>query len=126
LSVDQQERTRDVSTPAATRSPFVYTASLAIDVKTTKRIPEADTIANETRIVLERIAERLKPRGCTLRDIVKTTCYLSDEKYRMEFIEAYREAFAPGPYPARCTLVLGLAGDCRVQVDVIAVAPDAD
>jgi 2-iminobutanoate/2-iminopropanoate deaminase len=40
----------------------------------------------------------------------------------MEFIEAYRDFFSPGPYPARCSLVLGIAGDCRVQIEVIAVA----
>jgi 2-iminobutanoate/2-iminopropanoate deaminase len=91
-----------------------------------KRVPEADTIADETRVVLERIQKQLANAGLTLRDIAKTTCYLREESYRMEFVEAYREIFAPGPYPARCTVVLGLAGDCRVQIEAVAAAPGVD
>jgi 2-iminobutanoate/2-iminopropanoate deaminase len=55
--------------------------------------------------------------------VVKSTCYFSDEAHRFEAIEAYRQAFAPGPYPARCSFTLGLAGDCRVQIEVVAAAP---
>jgi 2-iminobutanoate/2-iminopropanoate deaminase len=103
--------------------PFVYASSLAIDVEKMQRLPEADTIANETRVVLQRITAQLEKAGLTLRDVVKTTCYLRDESYRMEFIDAYREVFSPGPYPARCTVVLGLAADCRVQIEAVAATP---
>ncbi|MGH3242043.1 MAG: RidA family protein [Spirillospora sp.] len=101
-------------------SPLVYAVSLAIDVATMKRVPEADTVANETRVVLDRLGARLADSGLTLRDVAKTTCYLRDESYYEEFERAYREAFAPGPYPARSTVVLGLAGDCRVQIEAVA------
>lgn len=111
------------ATPTPVRGPFAYASSLAISVETMRRVPEADTIANEVRVVLDRISAQLRAKGLALRDVVKTTCYLRDESYRPEFIEAYREAFAPGPFPARCTLVLGLAGDCRVQIEVVAAAP---
>ena len=104
-------------------APFVYVGSLAIDMKTLKRMTEADTIAAETKIVLGMIEKQLAEHDLTLRDVVKTTCYLSDESHRMEFIGAYREAFAPGPYPARTTLVLGIAVDCRVQIEVVAATP---
>src|ERR1700722_8876798 len=56
--------------------PFVYASSLAIDVEKMQRLPDADTIADETRIVLERISARLQRAGLTLRDVVKTTCYI--------------------------------------------------
>lgn len=110
-----------VSAGAATE-PLVFAAALAIDLETMKRVAEADTIANETRVCLRRLEGILREAGCTLRDIAKTTCYLSDEAYRSEFIDAYKEVFEPGPYPARCSFVLGLAGDCRVQIEAIAVA----
>lgn len=99
---------------------FVFACAVAIDVATMRRVSEAVTIADETRVVLRSIEAQLAEAGCTLRDVVKTTCYVSDEAHRMEFIYAYKEVFAPGPYPARCTFSLGIAGNCRVQVDAIA------
>jgi 2-iminobutanoate/2-iminopropanoate deaminase len=106
--------------------PFVYASSLAIDVQKMQRLPGADTIASETRIVLERITAQLERAGLTLRDVVKTTCYLRDESYRGEFLDAYKAAFTPGPYPARATVVLGLAADCRVQIEVVAATGELD
>ncbi|GHB73803.1 hypothetical protein GCM10010377_75260 [Streptomyces viridiviolaceus] len=107
---------------AVAKTPFVYASSLAIDVATMKLVPEADTIANETRVVFERISARLAHSGLTLRDVVKTTCYLSDESHLEEFVEAYEAVFAPGPYPVTSTLFLGIAGNCRVQVEVVAAS----
>jgi hypothetical protein len=68
-----------------------------------KRVPGAGTITQETQIVFERVAARLAAAGLGLGDVVKTTCYLRDESYREEFAQAYRDVFAPGLYPARCT-----------------------
>jgi 2-iminobutanoate/2-iminopropanoate deaminase len=104
---------------------FVYAAGLAIDAETGSRRANAETIGDETRICLENVATILAEAGLSLRDVVKTTCYLRDESYRPDFIESYREVFVPGPYPARCTLILGLASNLRVQIEAIAVHPDA-
>lgn len=99
---------------------FVYAAGLALDQNTMKRREDAASIGDETRICLENIGILLAEEGLGLRDIVKTTCYLRDESYRGEFIEAYKAVFDPGPYPARCSFVLGLASDLRVQIEAIA------
>jgi len=99
---------------------FVYAAGLALDPQTMKRRVDADTIAAETRICLENIALILAQEGLALRDVVKTTCYMRDESYRFEFIPAYKAMFEPGPYPARCSFVLGLASDLRIQIEAIA------
>lgn len=106
--------------PATARSPFVYASALAIDVATMRLVPEADTIAHETEVVLARIGARLEANGLGFADVVKTTCYLRDAAHLDEFATAYEKAFAPGPLPVTCTVVLGLAGDCRVQIDVVA------
>jgi 2-iminobutanoate/2-iminopropanoate deaminase len=106
--------------------PFVYASSLAIDVEKMQRLPDANTIADETRIVLQRITAQLQRAGLTLRDVVKTTCYIRDESYRQEFLAAYKAAFEPGPYPARATVILGLAADCRVQIEVVAATQELD
>lgn len=115
-----------LSSGAATEV-FVYAAGLALDPNTLRRRADADTVGAETRICLRNIKAILAGTGLTLRHVVKTTCYLSNEAHRGEFIAAYREVFDPGPYPARCTFVLGLAADLRVQIEAVAVRNlDAD
>jgi 2-iminobutanoate/2-iminopropanoate deaminase len=106
--------------PGVATRDFVFAGGMALDLETLKRKAEADTIAAETKIALEEIQAILAEAGCTLKDVVKTTCYLSDDSYRKEFWTAYTEMFGEGPYPARTTVVVGIAGDCRVEVDVIA------
>ncbi|MFH5210102.1 RidA family protein [Antrihabitans sp. NCIMB 15449] len=100
---------------------LVYAAGLALDPATMRRRDDATTIADETRICLANIDTILAEAGVSLREVVKTTCYLRDDAYRGEFIEAYRAAFGEGPYPARSTFVLGVASDLRVQIEAVAV-----
>lgn len=109
--------------PGVATRDLVFAGGMALDLDTLRRKEEADTIANETRVALSEIEDTLKAAGCSLRDVVKTTCYLSDDSYRKECWEAYTEAFAPGPFPARTTFVVGIAGDCRVEIDAVAVRP---
>jgi 2-iminobutanoate/2-iminopropanoate deaminase len=104
---------------------YVFAAGMALDWDTLQRTEAAETIADEVGICLANLEERLKMAGCSLRDVVKTTCWLTDEVYRPEFIAAYKEVFDPGPYPARATLIAGIAGGCRVEIDAVAIKPDA-
>lgn len=110
-------------TPGVATDDFVFAGGMALDLETVRRKPEADTIAAETKIALDEIRGLLEAAGSSLRDVVKTTCYLSDDSYRKEFWEAYTEVFSPGPFPARTTFVVGIAGDCRVEIDAIARRP---
>lgn len=113
------------NTDVARRSPFAYASALAIDVATMALVPEADTIAHETEVVLARVGARLAASGLTLADVVKTTCYLSDESHLEEFVATYRKAFPEGRLPVTCTVFLGLAGNCRVQIDAVAARREA-
>lgn len=106
---------------AAGGSRLVYTSASAVNPATLRRVEEADTVFNETKVVLEKIERSLGEAGLTLRDLAKVTCLVSDEQYRFDFIYAYRDLLAPGPYPSRATYSIGLVGDCRVQIDAIAV-----
>jgi 2-iminobutanoate/2-iminopropanoate deaminase len=99
---------------------LVFASASAIDPATMRRVPEADTVANETRVCFERIERTLLEAGLDLSDIAKATCWVSDEAHRMDFIFAYRDLLAPGPYPSRATFSIGLPGDARVQIDAIA------
>jgi 2-iminobutanoate/2-iminopropanoate deaminase len=105
---------------------YVFAAGMACDTVNGTRMKEADTIANETRICLEMVDATLREAGCTLQDVVKATCYLHDRHYYKEFVDAYREFFGDGPYPARCTFYVGIGADCRVEIDAIAVRGAAE
>ncbi|MFT4085420.1 MAG: RidA family protein [Nocardioides sp.] len=107
------------TTPATERSPFVYASALAIDVATMKLVPEADTIEHEIEVVLSRVAARLAAAGLGLEDVVKTTCYVREASDVEEVAAGYAKAF-PGQLPVTNTVVLGLAGNCRVQIDTVA------
>jgi 2-iminobutanoate/2-iminopropanoate deaminase len=109
--------------PGAMSHGIVFAGGMALDLDTVQRVPEADTIANETRLCLEEIEEIVTAAGGTKRDIVKVTCFLTDDSYRGEFIQAFRDFFAPGPFPARATYVAGIAGGCRVEMEAVAVVP---
>jgi 2-iminobutanoate/2-iminopropanoate deaminase len=109
---------------AAGGSRLVYTSSSAVNPATRKRVEEADTVYDETKVIIERIERSLGAAGLTLRDLAKVTCFVSDEQHRFDFIYAYRDLLAPGPYPSRATYSIGLVGDCRVQIDAIAVRRD--
>ena len=87
--------------------PLVFASSNALDSTSMKRVKEADTVGNETRIVLERINATLAEAGCSLRDVVKTTCYISDWAHQGGFRSAYTEAFEPGRYPGALHLQAG-------------------
>lgn len=111
--------------PGAAANGFVFAGGMAFDFDTMQRRADAGTVANETLLCLEEIEEIIETAGCTRRDIVKVTAYLSDDAYRGEFWQAFRDFFAPGPFPARCTFVVGIAGGCRVELDAVAVQPKA-
>lgn len=105
---------------------LVFLGGMALDLSTLTREAAAVTIADELRISLDGILRTLEQAGGTLADIVKVTCYLSDDRYRAEFRQAFRETFAPGPYPKCLAIVAGLAGDCRVEIEVVAVKPPGE
>ncbi|WP_033294112.1 RidA family protein [Amycolatopsis jejuensis] len=125
LNPDDLPYPRYGMTPGVATRDFVFAGGMALDLETLRRKDEAKTIPDETRIALDEVKGLLEAAGCSLRDVVKTTCYLADDSYRKEFWEAYTEVFAPGPYPARTTFVAGIAGDCRVEIDAIAARPRA-
>jgi 2-iminobutanoate/2-iminopropanoate deaminase len=103
----------------------VYANGMAFDVQTRTRMVAAETIADETRIVLESLAAILEEAGCSLGDVVKTTVYLSDRAFYDEMNSVYRTYWAPGDYPTRATIYVGIGSECRVEIDVVAVKPPA-
>jgi 2-iminobutanoate/2-iminopropanoate deaminase len=103
---------------------LVFAAAMALDGETMLRHSSVVTIADETKMCLEDLAQTLSMAGCGLEDLIKVNCYLSDDSYRAEFWKTYDEVFSTVDSQAvRITQVVGIACECRVELDAVAVAP---
>ncbi|MDI2099142.1 RidA family protein [Ruicaihuangia caeni] len=100
---------------------FVFANGMAFDNETRTRMAEAESIADETRIVLESLSAVLADAGCTIEDVVKTTVYLSEREYYDEMNSVYTQYWKPGEFPTRATVYVGIGSQCRVEIDAIAV-----
>ena len=96
---------------------FVFTAGQRPQDPVTGEIPK--DIQGQTRQVIKNIEAILKESGCTLKDVVRTTVYLSDIKYFDEMNSVYREMFSE-PFPVRTTMGVQLRG-IDVEIDAIAL-----
>lgn len=99
---------------------LVFAEADALDAATGRRVPEAVTIAEETRVCLDRLAGVLAEAGLGLRDLVKANCYLARDEDRAEFWATIDDVLAGGPPLVRLTQVGGVAGEARVLIDAIA------
>lgn len=100
---------------------LVYAEADAIDAATGRRLPGAGTIAEETRICLDRLAAILAEANRGLADLVKINCYVATNEDRAEFWATYDEIFADlGANPVRITQHGGVAGEARVLLDAVA------
>jgi len=104
---------------------LVFANGMAFDNETRTRMAAADSIADETRIVLDAIDAMLRGSGCTMADVAKTTVYLSERSFYDEMNSVYREYWQPGEFPTRATIYVGLGSECRVEIDVMAVKGSA-
>jgi 2-iminobutanoate/2-iminopropanoate deaminase len=79
------------------------------------------TAADETRRVLENLRAVLAAAGLTMRQVVRTTVYVTDLADFAVVNQVYAEFFVE-PYPARATVqVAALPRGARVEIDAIAV-----
>ncbi len=72
--------------------------------------------------LLTRMKALLEAAGGSMSDIVKLNCFLTDVRYREDFVRARKEFFT-GDYPP-CTLIGGVlftAPELLIEVDGIAV-----
>ena len=62
--------------------------------------------------------------GADMKDVIKTTVFLSDMNNFGAMNEVYAEFFGEGGYPSRSAVeVARLPKDALVEIEVIAVAP---
>jgi reactive intermediate/imine deaminase len=79
-------------------------------------------IEAQTRQVFENLDAILAEAGCTLSDVVKCTCWISDARDFGRFNATYATYFPTDP-PARSTTVCDLVLDGKLEVEAIAYKP---
>ena len=76
-------------------------------------------IKDQTYQVIKNIESILKEADCSLKDVVRTTVYLSDIKYFDEMNSVYKEMFSK-PFPTRTTIGVQLRG-IDIEIDAVAL-----
>jgi 2-iminobutanoate/2-iminopropanoate deaminase len=80
-----------------------------------------DGFEAQTLRTFENLISVLDEAGSSVSKVVKCGCYIRDKAYADEFNRLYANFFAPGPYPARTTIVGGPTTDA-VLVEIEAIA----
>lgn len=122
ISVPTQQEVEPRRSSGATAGGFTFATVTALDPETGRRAAEAGTVAEEVALLFARLDEILAEANLTRVDLVKSTCWISDEDHRFDFIYAYRDHCADGVYPQRITMSVGLPADCRGAIEFIAAA----
>lgn len=81
-------------------------------------------VTAETEQAMKNLAALLESVGATMRDVVKTTCFLADMENYAKFNEAYSAAFPADHRPARsCIAAAALPAGFKVEVEAVAYLP---
>lgn len=108
-------------TPALIVGDFVFVSGQTPEKPGTDQMVQGD-IKVQTRQVMKNIQNILAAAGCTMDDVVKVQAFLVNMEDFAGFNEVYEQFFTK-PYPTRTTVECGVAGDCLIEVDVIAYRP---
>lgn len=96
---------------------FVYTSGRT--ARTADGGVAAESVADQTAYVIDRIKLILKDAGASLEDIVKVTVHLSDMADFKEYDAAYARLM-PTPFPVRTTVASKLGKGILVEIDAVA------
>ncbi|MBN2051304.1 MAG: reactive intermediate/imine deaminase [Spirochaetales bacterium] len=104
--------------------PFVFVSGKIGMNGETGKLAEGGA-RGQTFQILKNLQAELARYGLDLKDVVKTTVFLTDMRFFEAMNEAYRSGF-PEPLPARsCVSVSGLPHpDALVEIELIALAEE--
>ena len=101
---------------------FVYTSGQIPLDPVTGQMDNA-TFAAEVERVLANLRAVLKAADCGMKDVMKTTVFLTDMGLFAEFNGIYEKAFG-GHKPARSTVqVAALPKGARIEIEAVALVP---
>ena len=102
--------------------PFAYTAGQVAFGPDGTLV--AGGIEEKTSQALDNLERCLASAGCSMDDVVKVTAYLSDLEDFDAYNRIYERRFA-APYPARSTVGARLADGLLVEIEAVALLPQA-
>ena len=123
LSYGATAQSKSPFSPVIEANGFLFlSGTLGIDA-TTGTLAGDDVVKQLTQIV-KNISEVLKGKGCSIKDVVKATVFLTDMKNYAAMNKAYLELFSE-PYPARtCVEVAALPREgALIEIEVVAAKP---
>jgi 2-iminobutanoate/2-iminopropanoate deaminase len=92
----------------------------------TNQLAHTGDVVKQTELVMANLAAILKQAGATWEDVVKTGVFLKDMNDFAAMNEVYGKYFNADTAPARaCVEVARLPKDVLVEIDCIAVIPNA-
>ena len=98
---------------------FVYTSGVLPIDPVTSEIYNGD-VRVQTEIILKNLENILKEAGCTLKNVVKTTVFMTELTQFAEMNAVYGTFFKENP-PARTTVqVVGLPKGSSIEIEAIA------
>lgn len=98
---------------------FVYTSGVLPIDPVTSEIYNGD-VRVQTEIILKNLENILKEAGCSLKNVVKTTVFMTDLTQFAEMNAVYGTFFKENP-PARTTVqVVGLPKGSSIEIEAIA------
>ena len=81
-------------------------------------------VGPETEQVMKNLSTLLESVGASMRDVVKTTCFLTDMENYAKFNAAYSAGFPDDHRPARsCIAASALPAGFAVEVEAVAYLP---
>lgn len=105
--------------PAVTRGKFVFTSGQIYLTQEGKLLE--GSIADQTRQVMKNLQKVLEKERASLKDVVKTTIYVTDMSYYGEVNKAYAQYFTD-KFPARETVcVKELPLGARIEISMVAI-----
>ena len=110
---------------AATGTMVFLAGQVALDPATGKLVGDGD-VEKETEQVMKNLAAVLAAAGATFEHVVKTTVFLADMADFAKVNAIYAKSFDEKTAPARaCVQAARLPKDVRVEIECIAVLPNA-
>ena len=108
--------------PAVEVGDFVFVSGqVPVDIRTGQLVK--GDIRIQTKTVLERIKTILEASGCSMKDVVKATVFLSRAEDFGAMNEVYRQFFPKDP-PARSCVQAKLMIDADIEIETIAYKPN--
>jgi 2-iminobutanoate/2-iminopropanoate deaminase len=98
---------------------FFVSGQVPVDSQTMTLVSE--DFVEEARHVLNSIKEIMESAGLTLKDITKTTVFLTDMSRFQDMNEIYRQYFPEEPPARTCIGVKELPRKAQIEIEAIAV-----